>query len=148
MATFYGTTFTGSPLDAAAVPPYSIPSSALVTGKQRCTTEIFTMAAQASGSILVLGKLPAGAVFKGVRITASASAGATATIAIGIAGSTAKYKAAAVFTAVDTPTLYGKASAMAQGPLAAEETVIATIAADALAAAGTLVFELFFTAPA
>jgi hypothetical protein len=148
MATFYGTTFSGSSLDAAASPPFDTPHGAKTGGKLRCITEKFTMAAQASGSILVLGKLPIGAIFKGVRLTASATVGASATLEIGIAGSTAKYRAAATFTTADTPTLYGPAAAMAQAPLAAEEIVICTTAVASLAAAGTLVFELFYTTAA
>lgn len=145
MTTYYGTTFSGSVLDATAAPPFDTPHGAKVNAEMHCITEKFTMAAQASGSILVLGQLPAGAIFKGVRLTASATVGASATLEVGIAGDTAKYRAAAVFTSANAPTMYGPAAAMAQAPLTAEETVICTTAVAALAAAGTLVFELFYT---
>lgn len=144
MTTRYGTTFTGT-LDGAA--PQVVPAAALASGRLRHVTEIFSLASQASGDILVLGKMPAGSVFKGVRITAGASLG-TATIAIGIAGTTGKYRAAATFTAVDTPTVSASAATLAQGPLAADELVIATIGTAALpGTAEKLVFELIFTSP-
>lgn len=125
--------------------PQAQPDSALVTGKVRRLRASFTLDAQADADTLEIGNLPIGAAFAGVRMTAGASLG-TSTIAIGIAGSTAKYKAAGTFTAVDTPTTYGKASALDDVPLAAEETVIATIATAALPDTGEpLVFEFFYT---
>jgi hypothetical protein len=58
-------------------------------------------------------------------------------VAIGIAGTTGKYRAAAVFTATDTPTLFGVTSGLL-APLTAEEIVIITIAAASLPASGNL----------
>ena len=103
-----------------------------------------TAASQAAADTIVVAILPAGCMFAYGVITASATMGATATIAIGIAGSTNKYRTAAVFTAVDTPTLFGTAAlAGAAAPLTADETVIITIAAASLPAAGTLVVDLY-----
>jgi hypothetical protein len=101
----------------------------------------------ANGDSLVIGDLPVGASFAGGRITISATLGST-TVAVGSTGSTAKYKAAAVFTTTDTPTGFGKASAMAQAPLAATERVLATLAAADAPASGTLVIEIFYTVSA
>lgn len=127
---------------APAVPA----DSRVYGGKMRRIRASFTLAAQASGDTLEIGTLPIGASFAGVRITAGASLGAAATIAIGIAGSTAKYKAAAIFTAVDTPTVFAKAGALDDAPLAAEEIIIATLAVAALPNTGeALVIEIFYT---
>lgn len=93
-------------------------------------TVLFT--GQAAADTIVLGELPAGAIFAYGVLTASATLGASATIAIGKAGTPAKYKAAAVFTAADTPTLFGKASAADDEPLTAIEEVIMTIGTAAL----------------
>src|SRR6187402_231462 len=69
-----------------------------------------TLASQASADTIVLADLPAGYVFAYGILTSSVTLGA-ATVAIGVSGTAAKYKAAAVFTAVDTPTLFGTAVA-------------------------------------
>jgi len=100
---------------------------------------------QASGDTIVLGELPVGATFLYGVLNASATAGASATIAIGSAASAAKYRAAATFTAADTPTLFGKASAVVADPLTAAERVIATVGTAALPnSADYLTVELFY----
>lgn len=72
-------------------------------------------------------------------LIASATMGATATIAVGNdAGAPAKYRAAAVFTAPDVPTPFMLSSASDDDPLANPETVIITIGAAALPGAGIL----------
>lgn len=76
---------------------------------------------------IVLFKIPPGRRFGGGRIVSSVSLG-TATVAIGTAADTGKYRAAATFTAVDTPTPFGKAAAYAADELKGEETVILTVA--------------------
>jgi hypothetical protein len=125
--------------------PQAQADSAQVGAKRRRTRASFKLNAQASGDTLELADLPIGAVFGGITMTSGASL-ATSTVAVGIAGNTAKYKAAAVFTAVDTPTGYGKAAALAQAPLAAAETLIATIAVAALPNTGEdLVFDIHYT---
>lgn len=141
MTTRYGAVHTGV-LDGTKPPLRA--DGALSGGKRRTIRETFDLstATFASGDVLTIGKLPIGAHFAGGRIIASATMGATATIAIGKAGATAKYRAAAVHTTVDQPVTFGLASAFVQAPLTAPETVIATIAAAALPAAGTLVIEV------
>lgn len=59
----------------------------------------------------------------------------SSTVAYGIAGSTAKYKAAATFTSTDAPTFWGKAAVMGV-PLSADELLLATIAAANMPTAG------------
>ncbi len=101
---------------------------------------------QASGDDIVLGDLPAGSVFAFGVINASATAGGTATIAIGKAGATGKYRAAAIFTAANTPTMFGLASAADDDPLTADERVIATIGAAALPnSADFMVIDLYYS---
>jgi len=79
-------------------------------------------------------------------ITSTVSLGSS-TVAVGITGTTGKYRAGAVFTAVDTPTMFGPAAQIgAVDPaLTAEESVFVTIGAASLPASGTLVIDLFFS---
>jgi hypothetical protein len=114
----------------------------VVNAKQRVFQATLDLAAatvaKASGDNNVLFRIPAGyKPLYGVLI-ASATMGAVATIAIGKAGATGKYRTAAIFTAVDTPTLFMNAAAADDSPLDADEDVILTIAAAALPGAGTL----------
>lgn len=98
-----------------------------------------------SGDTITLPTVPKGARGIHHRLTASATMGATATLAIGITGTTGKYRTAAVFTAVDTPTIAAKAANLAAAQLAADEPQFITIAAADLPASGTLVVETFYT---
>lgn len=102
--------------------------------------------AKNSGDTNVLFRLPAGCKPLFLVLTASATMGATATIAIGKSGTAAKYKAAAIFTAVDTPTMFMLSSAADDAPLAADEDVILTIAAAALPGAGVLTVDMLCSA--
>lgn len=147
MTTRYSAETTGH-LDGTL--PSTPVDSRLHGGKLRRIRASFDLstATFASGDILVLGDMPQGAAFSHGLITASATMGATATIAIGISGATGKYRTAAVFTAVDTPTAFGNAAAKDDVPLAATERLLATIAAAALPAAGILVIDIFYTTSA
>lgn len=101
---------------------------------------------QASGDDIVLGQLPVGAVFAYGVLTATATAGASATVAIGTTGSTAKYRAAATFTAADTPTMFGKASAAAMAPLTAPELLLLTVGTAALPnSADYLIVDIYYS---
>lgn len=107
-----------------------------------------TLASQTTSDTLNFGNLPAGATFAYGVITSGVSLGSS-TLAIGTAASAAKYKAAATFTSTDTPTLFGTAATVgAVDPaLTADETVIGTIAVANLPASGTLVVDLYYSAP-
>ncbi|MGB8274854.1 MAG: hypothetical protein WCF16_06230 [Alphaproteobacteria bacterium] len=123
--------------------PQSLPAVADVHGRVRCFNEKVTLASQPTTDTIEVAKLPKGArVLYGV-MTSSASLGSS-TVAIGISGTTGKYRAAATFTAVDTPTLFGVAANVGEA-LTAEEIVFITIAAAALPASGTLRMMLFYT---
>lgn len=114
----------------------------------------FVLASQVlgAGNELVLAKIPAGHVFAFGVITTDTSL-ATSTVAIGNATTSGKYRTAAVFTATDTPTLFGNTTAIrgsAQDDPALpvslnEETVLALVAVANLPAAGNLVIDLYFT---
>jgi hypothetical protein len=124
--------------------PQAQPDSAVVGGKVRRLRASFNLAAQANGDTLTLGKLPAGASFLMGLITSSVSL-ATSTLAIGVAGTAGKYRAAAVHTAADAPTPFGVAATKDDAPLAADETLIATIGTAALPGAGQLVIDILYT---
>jgi hypothetical protein len=123
--------------------PQELPAAADVHGRLRVFNEKITLAAQPTTDIIEVAKLPKGArvLFGVLDSTVSL---ATATVALGIAGTTGKYRAAATFTAVDTPTLFGVTANLGE-PLAAEEIVFITIGTAALPGSGTLRVMLVYT---
>lgn len=105
-------------------------------------------AGQAAADTVVLADVPAGYAFAYGVLTASATAGASATIAIGPASSSGKYRAAATFTTANTPTMFGVAAATDDAPLTSTERVLATIAVAALPTSSDfLVVDLYFSGP-
>lgn len=131
----------------AAVAAGHRPAATNYHARERSIRATITMAGQLTTDTLLFGVLPPGATFARGVIVASATLGAAATLAIGIAGATGKYRAAALHTAVDTPTLFGITAAMDDPPLTAEESVIGTIAAAALPGAGTFIVYIMYTMP-
>lgn len=119
-----------------------------VTGAQqgarvRVYRETITLATQTTAdTIIIADNVPAGYSFLYGVLLASATLGASATVAIGVTGTTGKYRAAALFTTADAPTLFGIAANAA--PLTAAETVFITIAVASLPGAGTLHTALFY----
>lgn len=107
-----------------------------------------TLASQTTSDTLQLGNLPAGAVFAFGVLTSTVTLGSS-TLAVGISGTTGKYRTAGTFTATDTPTPFGNAAQVAASDagLSAEETVIGTIAAATLPASGTLVVDMYYSMP-
>jgi hypothetical protein len=109
-----------------------------------------TLAITTADNVL-LGVLPQGAVPLYGVILASVTMGASATLAIGtnkVHASNGQYRAAAVFTAADTPTLFGLAANM--GVVAsnsAETPVYLTNGVANLPGAGTLIIEVFYASP-
>lgn len=138
MTVFYGT-------QSAKVlgPTLSTPSPGFVHGTVRCFAETVTFNTQTTSDTIVIGLLPKGSVFLGGIITTDTSTG-SATIAIGITGTVAKYKAAAAFTTTDTPTFFGKAATTGVAETA-DRTVFITIAAASLPASGTLSVTMFYS---
>lgn len=112
---------------------------------------VITLASQASGDDIRLFRLPAGCYPLRGWMTASATLGASATVAIGIAGATGKYRAAATFTAANTPTPFMVTDANVTSglpvPLATSELVLLTIAVAALPGSGTLIVDMEVAVP-
>lgn len=103
---------------------------------------------QASGDTIVLGELPAGAVFAFGVMNATATAGASATVAVGVAGDAAKFRAAATFTTADAPALFGKCAPAAADPVEGSQRVIATIGTAALPnSADYMTIDLYYSTP-
>jgi hypothetical protein len=125
--------------------PVTNSNGALQGGRIRRFRATIALASQADGDTVVLAQVPAGYAFAYGILNASATLG-TSTIAVGITGTAAKYRAAAVFTAA-APTLFGVSTAVDDAPLAAQEVVILTNTTAALPASGTLIVDLYFSAP-
>lgn len=140
MATFYATTAT----DVFNTNPPVKASPSAHGGGVRCLTDSITYASQASGSTLVFGGgyLPVGARVLYGTLTTSASTG-SATVSIGITGTTAKYKALAAYTTADVPLVFGVTAGL-NVALTAQEQIIATTGGAALPASGTLTLSLFY----
>lgn len=97
--------------------------------------------AKVNGDTNVLARIPRGQVVVAAILNSTVTLGAT-TVAIGIAGTAAKYKNAAVFTTPDTPTLCMNAAAQDDAPLTDYEDVIMTFAAANAPGAGIIVVDL------
>lgn len=112
-------------------------------GRVKCVRATITLAAQADGDDIVLGYRPAGSRFLFGMITTDTSL-ATSTVAIGTTGATGKYRAAAVFTATNTPTLFGLVAAQDDVALTADELLLLTNTTAALPASGVLVVDIYY----
>lgn len=124
-------------------PPVKV-SPAAHGGRVRIVSDTITYDSQASGSDFVIGggRLPIGAQVLGGYIVTSASTG-SATLAVGISGSTGKYKAAGAVTTANAPQWFGVAAGLLT-PVTTEEQLLVTVAADALPASGTLHVVLLY----
>lgn len=116
-----------------------------VGGKIRRYVATITLGSQVAGTDwFLLARLRSGEKFIGGRITTSVSLGSSVA-AIGTSAthaSNGQFRAAAAFTAVDTPTEFGLASAKAGARLSADTDVFLTWASANLPASGTLVIEI------
>lgn len=133
MATTYAVPYNGY-----SSQPYDLPSpSEGYGGKLVVYLAKITYASQAASDIIKLFKLPKGKLplFGFLNTSASTS---TATLAIGITGTTGKYRAAAARTTANAPEFFGVVSGLGTTPLAADEEVIATVGTAALPSSGTL----------
>lgn len=145
MAAYLSTELGGS-ANQTSVPVGYKPSATVYASRLRRLRATFTYNSQTTSDTLVVGNLPTGATFAFGVLNADTSSGST-TLAIGTSGSTAKYKAAAAFTATDTPTFFGKTATASASPLSAEEQVIVTLAAATAPSSGTLVVDLYYSMP-
>ncbi len=143
MAVYFGTQMTK--IDSVA----GTPSPGFVHGTVRCFAETINLATVNGGSAVTtsdtieVGFLPKGSVFLYGVINTTATL-STSTVALGIAGTTGKYRAAAVLTATDTPAFFGVGAASNVAE-AADRKVIATIAVASLPTSGTVTVTLFYS---
>ena len=141
------TTTYATPYNGMASQPFQLPTAEQGHGAKRLMKRcLITMASQASGDTIKLGTYPKGCIPCGGEITVDTST-SSSTVAIGISGTTAKYKAAAAVTTTDVPQRFGKAAALVGAPLAAEEEVLLTLGSAALPSSGLMVVDLFYTQP-
>lgn len=120
----------------AANPPTKVGPHAS-GGKVKVVTETFTYATDAVGSYAVGGGLiPVGARVLDAYFVTSVTTG-TATIALGISGSTAKYINAAAVTTANQRTVQVNQAAMLTEITTAEQLLL-TVATATLPASGTL----------
>ena len=124
--------------------PRKMPDGNAYGGRLRRYRATVTLASQTTSDTIVLAEIPAGAVFAYGVLNTTVSLGSS-TVAIGITGTTGKYRAAAAFTATDTPTLFGVNAAVAAGPLTAAETVFITIGGATMPSSGTLIVDLYYS---
>lgn len=135
MTVFYGEQNTLLNAGTVLAPGFS-------SGTVRCFVEEVTMAGQTTADTIVVAKLPKGAIpLFGILIN-SATMGASATVAIGITGSTGKYRAAATKTSI-TPEVFGVTAGLGE-PLTADEEVFVTIGAASLPGSGTFRVMMFY----
>lgn len=120
----------------AATPPNKLGPHAS-GGKVKVVSETFTYASDAAGSYNIGGGLlPVGARVLDAYFVTSATTG-SATLALGIAGNTAKYIAAAAVTTANQRTVQINQAALLTEITTAEQLQL-TVAAAALPASGTL----------
>lgn len=123
--------------------PAEFADGRVVGGRMRRYRATIDLASQAAGDI-VLTRVPEGSVFAYGVLNTDTSLGST-TVAIGDSADIDLYRSAATFTATNTPTMFGRNLGMQEGPISAQKTIIATTAAAALPASGTLVIDLYFS---
>ena len=130
---------------AAAIAARTLVSAAVDGGKARKNLEIFNLASDVAGAYNIGAIVPKGARITGIRMMTTVTLGSS-TIAIGIAGTVEKYRAAATFTSANTWTEIGGAAALFD-ELTAEEQLIMTVAAATLPSSGRIIFEISYVDP-
>lgn len=123
----------------AATKPVTKRAGSAIRGTTRRSIVSFTLAAQQIGDKLLLPTIPKGARGVRFRIQSSVALGGTATLALGIAGNTGKYRVAAILNATTAEDVSSAVNSAAV--LTADEDPFITVAGAALPGAGTLVVE-------
>ena len=123
--------------------PVSLPSGGKVDGNVRVKRATITLASQTTSDTIVIAKAIAGEEFLYGTINNTVSLG-TSTLAIGVTGTTGKYKTAGTKTTTDTVATF--ANVAAQTTLTADEEIFITIGTANLPASGTLVVDMYFSA--
>lgn len=145
MATYLSTDLTGL-ANQVNVPVGFRPNASVIGARTKDFRAVFTFASQATSDVLQLFTVPVGAVFiQGIAYVDTSTS--SATVAIGNASATGKYRAAAAITTTNAPVYFGITAAAASAPSTSEEIVIATIAAAALPSSGTMVIHMQFAMP-
>lgn len=111
-------------------------------GRVRAIHDSITLASQAAATTVRIGRIPKGACVLFGALLTTVTLGA-ATIAVGISGTTGKYRAAATLTTADAPQFFGVASAV-MTELTSDETIQLLTATAALPASGTLRAFMFY----
>jgi hypothetical protein len=134
--------FLPNEIPANTTKPVTKRSATAVGGRARRVISTFAIAGQAIGDRLMLPRVAKGA--RGVHhvIQPSIALGGVATLALGIAGNTGKYRAAAIKndTLRETVSLAANTSA----ELAADEDQFLTVARPRCPAPGSLVVETIY----
>ena len=125
--------------------PAAMSNGGVVGGRVRRFRATITLASQASGDTIVLANVPAGHTLAYGVLNSTVSLG-TAKIKIGTSADDDKYRANATHTAT-VPTMFGPNAAVSGAASTAAEEVIAEIGTAGLPASGTLVIDLYFSAP-
>lgn len=112
-----------------------------VDGRTKVYEATVDLQEQAAGDEIVIAKARKGEKFIGGIITTDTSLG-TATVKIGVAGATDKYKSAGTITDVDSPLMFGKAQSMVL--LEDDEEIFVTVETASLPSSGTMKVSLFF----
>lgn len=118
-------------------------------GKLRVAQAVFTYATDAAGTYTIPIRLPRGARVLEVAVNTSVTTG-SATIAIGIAGTVGKYRAAAAVTSADlwvtqgVATTGGALNAICGVALTTDEQLIMTTASATLPASGRAVIRVIY----
>ena len=114
------------------------------TAKLRRFRATVALSGQGNGDDVVLFRVPAGSVFAYGVLNTSISLG-TSTLAVGVSGTTNRYRNAGDLTVPDTPTLFGNTAEVSGAGLATDIDVLLTIGAAALPGSGTLVVDMYFS---
>lgn len=111
-------------------------------GRIRAIHDSLTYAAQAAATVIRIGRIPKGATVLFGALSTSVTTG-SATLAVGISGTTGKYRAAAAVTTADAPQFFGIVTAT-MTELTADETIQILTAAASLPGSGTLRAFMFY----
>jgi hypothetical protein len=115
---------------------------ALMGGKVRAAVAEFTLATDVAGTYTAPIRLPRGARPLALLLNSSVSLGSS-TVAVGIAGTVGKYRAAAVFTTADQLVI-SALNAPFGAELLADEQIIITTAVASLPASGRLMIAFLY----
>jgi hypothetical protein len=129
-------------------PPAQL-DGALINAKLRVARSLINLANPliTTADNVLLAKLPPGARFMAGILTASVSLG-TSVVAIGtnkVHINNGQYRAAATFTAVDTPTLFGLSAAQHAADIDVETLVYLTAATANLPTSGRLSVDIIYS---